>query len=137
MRERQLIPLLILCAAVVAAILGSTRPISAQNGTGREHKKGDLDALPPFYNPYPPGILPSDLDSEISRVVREVDFIENEALAQLRALPPPTLTGQPPILAHTGQRANVLLGKVMNFDKNMSPFKNRACAFCHMPYAGL
>src|SRR5712671_6737740 len=136
MRERQLIPLLILCAAVVAAILGSTRPISAQNGTGREHKKGDLDALPPFYNPYPPGILPSDLDSEIARVVREVDFIENEALAQLRALPPPTLTGQPPILAHTGQRANVLLGKVMNFDKNMSPFKNRACAFCHMPYAG-
>src|SRR5258705_8307620 len=24
----------------------------------------------------------------------------------------------------------------MNFDKNISPFKNRACGFCHMPYAG-
>jgi cytochrome c peroxidase len=24
----------------------------------------------------------------------------------------------------------------LNFDENMSPFKNRACAFCHMPYAG-
>lgn len=24
----------------------------------------------------------------------------------------------------------------MNFDENMSPFKNRACGFCHMPYAG-
>jgi cytochrome c peroxidase len=33
-------------------------------------------------------------------------------------------------------RANQLLGKLMNFDENMSPFKNRACSFCHMPYAG-
>jgi cytochrome c peroxidase len=24
----------------------------------------------------------------------------------------------------------------MNFDKNISPFKNEACASCHMPYAG-
>jgi cytochrome c peroxidase len=29
-----------------------------------------------------------------------------------------------------------LLGKVLNFDLNMSPFQNRACGFCHMPYAG-
>jgi cytochrome c peroxidase len=28
------------------------------------------------------------------------------------------------------------LGKLMNFDENMSVFKNRACAFCHMPYSG-
>jgi len=28
------------------------------------------------------------------------------------------------------------LGKLMNYDENMSVFKNRACAFCHMPYAG-
>jgi cytochrome c peroxidase len=31
-------------------------------------------------------------------------------------------------------RANQLLGKLMNFDENMSPFRNRACGFCHMPY---
>ena len=24
----------------------------------------------------------------------------------------------------------------MNFDENMSPFKNEACGFCHMPYSG-
>jgi len=24
----------------------------------------------------------------------------------------------------------------MNFDENMSPFRDRACGFCHMPYAG-
>src|SRR5256712_6062729 len=28
------------------------------------------------------------------------------------------------------------LGKLMNFDGNISPFKNVACASCHMPYAG-
>jgi len=130
MRERRLIALVILCAGVAVTLLISTRL------SGAARAWHDPDNPPPIYNPYPPGILPSDLNSEIARVIREVDNIESEALAQLRALPPPTLTGQPPILAHTGQRANVLLGKVLNFDKNMSPFQTRACAFCHMPYAG-
>ncbi len=136
MRERRLTALVILCAVVAATLLISTQFMSAQNGTGQEGKGNDKDQPPPFYNPYPPGILPVDLDSEIARVIREVDFIENEALGQLRALPPPTLTNQPPVLAHTGQRLNVLLGKAMNFDKNISPFKDRACGFCHMPYVG-
>jgi cytochrome c peroxidase len=94
------------------------------------------DKIPPPYNPYPSGILPANLNSEIARVLREVDRIEGEALAQLRALTPPTLTNQPPLLAHTGQRLNVLVGKALNFDRNISPFKDRACAFCHMPYVG-
>src|ERR1700692_2025511 len=130
MKQRRLVALVILCVGVAVTLLISTRL------TGAAAAWHDPDTPPPIYNPYPQGILPSDINSEIARVIREVDNIEGEALAQLRALPPPTLTGQPPILAHTGQRANVLLGKVMNFDKNMSPFKNRACAFCHMPYAG-
>ena len=131
-----MIGLVILCVAVAATLLISTRLTSAQNGAAPKSQWAGHEQQPTVYNPYPPGILPSDLDSEIARVIREVDFIENEALAQLRALPPPTLTNQPPVLAHTGQRLNVLLGKVMNFDKNISPFKNRACGFCHMPYAG-
>src|SRR5260370_5233393 len=98
-------------------------------GEGETHPR-------PFRTPCPSGILPADLNSEIARVLREVDFIESEALAQSGALAPPILTGQPPTVANTGQRANVLLGKLLNFDKNMSPFKDRACGFCHMPYAG-
>ena len=131
MRKKRLIALSIGCAVVATALLISTRLTPAQSGGARAQ-----EPPPPFYNPYPPGILPADLPQEIERVRREVRFIENEAMAQWRALPPPTLTGQPPILAHTGQRANVLLGKLMNFDENISPFKNRACGFCHMPYAG-
>ena len=38
----------------------------------------------PVYDPYPPGILPSDLNSELARVAREVDVIEARALAPLK-----------------------------------------------------
>jgi cytochrome c peroxidase len=88
------------------------------------------------YNPYPPGILPSDLDSEIARVLREVDVIEDRALARWHTLQPPTLAGQPPVLTNIGTEATETLGELMLFDKNMSPNRNQACASCHMPYAG-
>jgi cytochrome c peroxidase len=91
---------------------------------------------PPVYNPYPFGILPPDLDTEINRVRFEVNLIFRQALAEWRALTPPTLTGQPPTLQGTGYQSVQTLGKLMNFDENMSPFKNIACASCHMPYAG-
>src|SRR5947209_17964204 len=119
MNRRRFIAFCTITITVVVALLISSQTvlISAQNSRGRGDEP---DRIPPPYNPYPHGILPSDINSEIARVLREVDTIESEALAQLRALPPPTLTGQPPILAHTGQRANVLLAKVMNFDKNIS-----------------
>src|SRR5438552_2386878 len=90
----------------------------------------------PDYNPYPPGILPSNLSSEIARVTREVAVIESRALARWHALKPPILTGQPPILANTGTEFVETLGELMLFDNSMSPNRNQACAFCHMPYAG-
>src|ERR1700681_1390960 len=88
------------------------------------------------YNPYPPGILPSDLDSEIARVLREVDVIEDRALARWHTLQPPIRTGQPPVLLNIGTEATETLGELMLFDKNISPNRNQACASCHMPYAG-
>jgi cytochrome c peroxidase len=102
-----------------------TRGVSAQNAVA-------LSA--PVYNPYPPGILPSDLNSELPRVLLEVNFIETEAIGQWHALTPPTVTGNPPILQNTGVASIEVLGKLMNFDKNISPNKNEACASCHMPY---
>jgi hypothetical protein len=88
------------------------------------------------YNPYPPGILPPNLNSEIARVQREVEFIEDRALARWHALQPPILTGQPPVLRSIGTEAIETLGELMLFDKNMSPNRNQACASCHMPYVG-
>jgi cytochrome c peroxidase len=88
------------------------------------------------YNPYPPGILPPDLDSEIARVLREVDVIEDRALTRWHTLQPPVLAGQPPVLTNIGTEATETLGELMLFDRNMSPNRNQACASCHMPYAG-
>jgi len=93
------------------------------------------DRPSPHYNPYPPGILPSDLDGEIARVRREIQAIFNAALNEWRELPPPALAGNPPILKGSGTDAVEILGKLLNFDQNMSPFRNEACGFCHMPYA--
>jgi hypothetical protein len=61
------------------------------------------------------------LDAEIARVQREVQFIFNEALNEWRALPLPTLAGNPPTLQGRGTEAVEILGKLMNFDQNMSP----------------
>ena len=114
MKRGRLLALGTVFVTAIAALLISCRTvlISAQIQVDPE------EPPPPFYNPYPFGILPGDLPQEIERVRREVRFIENEALAQWQALTPPTLTGQPPTLANTGMRANQLLGKLMNFDEH-------------------
>jgi len=116
-------------ATVVLAVLTA----GAQDQQGNQDKQ---DKRQPIYNPYPPGILPPDLDAEIARVRREVNFIYQQAVAEWRALPPPDLTGQPPILKDSGYRMIQTLGKLMNYDEKISVFQNQACASCHMPYAG-
>ncbi len=88
----------------------------------------------PVYNPYPPGILPPDLNAEIARVLREIDVIEERAIERWHNLPPPTVTNQPPILKDTGTQAVEILGELMNYDKRIAPGRNQACASCHMPY---
>src|SRR5438128_1578952 len=121
--------------AVVLGALTLSQIVWAQReipqGAGDEQKGGQ-----PTYNPYPRGVLPPDLSSEINRVRREVRVIFTQALAEWRALPPPNLTGQPPTLQGSGYDMVQTLGKLMNFDENISVFKNQACASCHMPYAG-
>src|ERR1700730_2178978 len=143
MSERRLIAVMIVCAAVAPALVFSTRPISAQSHQhGHQHGNGDQEEPPlPLYNPYPPGILPADLDSEIARVLREIDVIEGRAIQRWHSLPPPIRFGQrpgpnPPVLQGTGMESIETLGELMLFDKNISPGKNQACTSCHMPYAG-
>ena len=118
--------------ATLAAALGISRIPDARSADDDRTKPVPMSA--PTYNPYPPGILPADLDAEIARVQREVQFIFNEALSEWRALPAPTPAGNPPTLRGGGYAAVDILGKLLNFDQNMSPFRNEACGFCHMPY---
>src|SRR6266851_8984451 len=111
-----IISLVVLCAVALCMSL-TGRKVSAQSAPARSD---------PVYNPYPPGILPSNLSSEIARVLAEVDFIESRAITRWHNLKPPILTGNPPILQNTGTEATETLGELMLFDKNISPNKNQA-----------
>src|ERR1700723_4339601 len=121
-----IISVVVLCVVALCMSVGG-RKVSAQSAAA---------AAEPIYNPYPPGILPSDLNSELARVLREVNGIEAEAIRQWHAIPPPVVTGNPPILQNTGVPLVEILGKLMNYDRTISPNENKACASCHMPYAG-
>ncbi len=123
-QNRKLTALLVLCSGVVFTLLIFSGPIPAQSPS------------PPAYNPYPPGILPANLSSEIARVQREIQGIFNNYLAQWHALPPPTLAGNPPTLQGTGYESVRILGGLLDYDLNMSVDRNTACSSCHMPYAG-
>jgi cytochrome c peroxidase len=92
--------------------------------------------IPPApYNPFPSGILPANIDSERSRIEREVQTIFGRYFAEWQALTPtPHNAGNPPILVPNGYQAQRILGGLLNFDLNISPFRNMACSSCHMPY---
>jgi len=120
-------------ALTVACAMLLWNLIPSHLASAKEEKK--KEPTPTVYNPYPPGILPSDLTSEIIRVRHEVRGIFDEALLESKALPPPVFAGNPPALQGSGYASVEILGKLMNFDENISPFRNIACASCHMPYA--
>jgi cytochrome c peroxidase len=118
----------ILLTLACAVVLGSAMVVHSL-------RADEPDPTPPTYNPYPPGILPSNLDSEIARVQREIRGLEAEAMATAKTLPPPSFTSNPPIIHGSGYQSVETLGKLFQYDLRMSPFKNEACASCHMPYA--
>ena len=76
----------------------------------------------------PPGQTPQvrlspRAEEEIKQVEQHIDAIETAALADLGASPD-----------HV--RRVALLGKLLLFDKELSVYRNEACAFCHMPETG-
>src|SRR6266404_2285850 len=137
MRRRVFVTVSGIFAIILGALIFS-QAVSAQRD-GQQGQPGGRQSgngTPPIYNPYPPGLLPADLESELDRVSREVDLIFHEALAQWAAIPPPTVAGNPPTLQGSGMRLVQILGKLELFDKNISVNRNVACSSCHMPYAG-
>src|ERR1700739_2610926 len=122
MKLTRLLAVAAACATVAAVMSLSHHVVHGQNTA--------------VYNPYPPGILPANLSSEIARVQGEVQFIESQYLAQWRAFPPPTLVGSPPFLQGSGYASMRILGGLLDYDVNMSVDKNTACSSCHMPYVG-
>jgi hypothetical protein len=97
--KKSAIASLILCLGIAAALPVSVRSNPGKNdekaNRGRGHqqqsKGNSQEPSPPVYNPYPHGILPADLESEIARVLREIDVIEARAIERWHSLPLPTL----------------------------------------------
>jgi cytochrome c peroxidase len=124
-----------LVRAAFATVLG-VLSVPLAGFTEAQAQVGVDQPFPP-YNPYPSGILPANLQSELLRVRSEVQTIFDRYFAEYQALTPlPTYTGLPPVLFPNGYDAQRILGGLLNFDETMSPFQNIACSSCHMPYAG-
>ncbi|MEO1089727.1 MAG: cytochrome c peroxidase [Pseudomonadota bacterium] len=87
-----------------------------------------------LYDPYPPGILPADLATEVERVRRETQVAFDRAMTEWEDLASARGDGGPQAVAGADYQAVSLLGELMNFDEAMSVDGNQACAFCHMPY---
>jgi hypothetical protein len=100
-QKRALVALFATCTVLVISMICATLGVHGQSVL-----------TPPPYNPYPPGILPPDLDSEIARVRRDVNFIESQALTEWEKLPPPNVQGNPPTLQGSRYRTVVVLGKL-------------------------
>jgi cytochrome c peroxidase len=121
-RIRLLMVVAVACVTIAVGMAVSTHVVRGQSS-------------PTIYNPYPPGILPTNIASELTRVETEITGIFNNYVTQWQALTPPVVAGNPPILQNTGYEAQRILGGLLQYDLHISPFQNTACASCHMPYA--
>jgi cytochrome c peroxidase len=121
-QTRLLIVVAVACVTIAVGMAVTTHIVRGQSS-------------PTIYNPYPPGILPTDISSELARVQTEITGIFNNYVTQWQALTPPVVAGNPPILQNTGYAAQRILGGLLQYDLHISPFQNTACASCHMPYA--
>ena len=103
-----------LARAAFATVLGVLSVPLAGSIEARAQPVDQPANIPP-YNPYPSGILPANLQSELLRVRREVETIFDRYFAEWQALTPPVLSntqgqGNPPILQGTGYDAVRILG---------------------------
>ena len=74
-----------LVKAAFATVLG-VLSVSLAGSTEARAQPVDLPANIPPYNPYPSGILPANLQSELNRVKREVETIFGRYFAEYQAL---------------------------------------------------
>ena len=61
------------------------KPQNKKSPPGQAKKPSPSPSPFPIYNPYPPGIVPNDINSELARVLGEIDVIEARAIARWQA----------------------------------------------------
>jgi cytochrome c peroxidase len=109
MKHKRLMALVAACATMAIVTFIPSREVHGQSASESRNESASesrnestnesatQSAAVPIYNPYPQGILPSNIDSEIQRVRREENSVEREATNEWLALTPPTVTGDPPM----------------------------------------
>lgn len=128
MKSSRVIAVFAACVIIAITLISPSRRLFAQGSQATQPSSNQV------YNPYPPGILPSNLNAELMRVETEVDFVEARAMARWKALKLPTISNNPPVLEDTGTEAIETLGELMNFDRTISPKKTQPArrAICLM-----
>src|SRR5260370_13247266 len=114
-KGRRSIVLMILPAGAIVVLLMGIGFLYGQVGA----QQNKQTQQPQVYNPYPPGILPSDLPQEIKTVRGEISFIENKTISESHALGPLTYTGQPPIIQGTGYESMRILTTIKSPDQDI------------------
>lgn len=87
-------------------------------GNGSWTKEQGSAGSTPFQ---PDGRMAAGFDVEATRVVQEIDRIEEDTLRQMSRI----------ALDRQGQ--NRTLGRLLVFDKHLFVNQNEACSFCHTP----
>ena len=112
MRNRNLaVPLFGLFTSGALLVAGASRPQAGVAIPGEAKSPG---------NPQ----MPVSFDSDVAKVVADIDRIEADTLRQLQHT---TLDRQGRVRT---------LGKLLLFDRHLSVHQNEACSFCHTPETG-
>ena len=123
MRYARLIGIAALCATVAATLFISTRLLRAQAVT------------PTPYNPYPSGILPSNLIPSLRGFNGKFEAFSTTILHS-RTHYRHRLVGQPADNSGGRVRVSARTRRTLAVRLEHVVVENTACASCHMPYAG-
>jgi hypothetical protein len=77
-KEERVMRLVVLIVVAIACATGLTAVMGFQQGSQPQEEAKSKPRPSPTYNPYPLGILPAGLNSEINRALREIDLIEGQ-----------------------------------------------------------
>ncbi|MBV8478191.1 MAG: cytochrome C [Acidobacteria bacterium] len=120
MRRLTLFAIMLLAAAVVCGTLSGNFSVSAQTGNDPEKSS----SVGPYHIPE---FIPPNYIQELDAVLAQLDQIEQQTLAQARALP-----------INPGTRLLQVrtLGKLILYDKSYSVRNNTPCTLCHVKETG-
>ncbi len=122
MRGRQLVTVSAVLCVTITAVVFLSQGVFAQNTASKDNDDNSCVGYP-----YPPGVVPCNLDPQIDRVRLSINQTEQETLKRAQQLP---------VTDGTRLKRIRTLGKLLLYDENLSVNRNTACVFCHSKDTG-